>query len=80
MDLCRHCFGRGEEPLTCCPRELVTKDIRLALQTADDIDLGLGWPNGGGWLDESQVLVSGVRLARDLNERAKARYKASKLW
>jgi hypothetical protein len=50
--------------------------VFLALQTADDIELGLGWPNGGGWLDESQVLVQAVRLARALSEKAKARYRA----
>lgn len=76
VDLCRNCFGKGMEPLTCCPRKLITPDTQLAIQTADDIDLGLGWPNGGGWMDEGKALVEGTRFARDLTERARARYDA----
>lgn len=40
------------------------------MQTAGDIENGLGWPNGGGWLDESKVLVDGVRIARKLHNDA----------
>lgn len=67
------------EPLKCCPRKVITPDVGLALQTADDIDLGLGWPNGGGWMDEADVLVGGVRIARDFNARAKARHNANSI-
>jgi hypothetical protein len=66
------------EPLTTCPRKLVTPDIYLAVQTASDIELGLGWPNGGGWMDESQPLVAGTRIARDLTEQARAHYNVSR--
>jgi hypothetical protein len=78
-NLCRNCFGKGLEPLTCCPRKIITPDIGLAIQTADDIDLGLGWPNGRGWMDESAALVAGVRLSRSMIQLAEARYSTPKV-
>jgi hypothetical protein len=66
-------MGRGEEPIRGCPREQVTPDVFYALDAASDLEHGVGWPSGGGWLDEMAVLVQGVRYSRSLREIAKAR-------
>jgi hypothetical protein len=70
---CPRCHGRGCELLTSCPFDIITPDVDLAIDAADDLANNAGWPHGGGWLHERQILVEAVRFARDTNARFKAR-------
>jgi hypothetical protein len=58
--------------LTQCPLEIITPDVRTAIQAADDLENHAGWPSGAGWLNEPKILVDAVRFARNANAMAKA--------
>lgn len=55
-----------------CPLKLIPGDVWDMLTAADLADQGC-WPVGGGWLDQTQACVNGVRFVQ--NERAKLELK-----
>jgi hypothetical protein len=67
------CHGSGQIPLTITPRQYVTADIWEVMRAADLADKGLGWPQGGGWLDQPAALVEAVRVVWDLEREHKAK-------
>lgn len=55
---CRRCEGSryDPEPLKTCPYDLLTKDIRDALDMAAHAQKGR-WPVAGGLLDQAAIFV-----------------------
>jgi hypothetical protein len=61
---CTACLGRGVEIITTCPRELITADAEVAIEAAELVEIGGGWPIEGGWLNQTAACVEAVRIVR----------------
>lgn len=52
---CAECMGRGVAMVACCPRELVTEDIRRGIKLAYFAGERNLWPVTGGAMDQTRM-------------------------
>jgi hypothetical protein len=64
-------MGTGKMRVERCVYEEVTGDVWELIEAMGDADHG-NLPVGGGTLDQAQVFVDGLRMARVLEARCKA--------
>lgn len=69
LPTCSLCRGWNRPMAFACPALMVEPWCYDVLTAADVLELGGGWPSGGGWLNEPAGLVQGVRVVA--GERAR---------
>lgn len=72
---CRWCGMEGvlEFPSGVCPRGLMTEDAAAALMAADLARKGK-WPEGGGWLDETESAIDAIQWIWHLEVWPRGKY------
>ncbi len=58
---CPPCGGGGRERLTGCPLTMIDAEAWEFIAAAELAEKGT-WPVGGGWLEQTDATLRGVRL------------------
>lgn len=58
---CEECKGTGKIKITCCPLEMITRDVWELIALAELFEKGLP-PVAGGVLDQAKIFVDAARL------------------